>query len=171
MPLARGGGPFPSCGTFPELWHLVLALPPLGSLTTIGRWAVFHRQDYHSEAQTTYREALLEVLLEEQVAVVLSGHDHNLQLLEIGREGETGSLIQVISGAAAVLDSVTRGPETLAYHGGSGFVRLFVRPGVIFIEMFDHRGMRLGSYRIETPAIGRVTPLLPRAPPRSSVAR
>lgn len=138
----------PGWRQFRSPWEVVLAIPPLGTLATTVRWAIASNQDSHSSANRAYRKALLERLERHHAAVVLSGHDHNSQLIELDAPGGSRSILQVVSGVAAKLDPVTRGNGTLFYHSGYGYTRLAVHATHLEIAFKDRSGATLFRYRV-----------------------
>ena len=160
----------PGWPQFPDLWQGVLVIPPLGTLVTLGRWAASHRQDFHSAVQRRYRDKLCEILRDQNVSVVLSGHDHNLQLLDLSPSAPGGgALLQVISGSASHIDAVTRGPETLAYHAGHGFVRLVATKPQLTIELYDREGGLVARHVLRARALTRPEDSPRRHYPRAAV--
>ncbi|MGH9159984.1 MAG: hypothetical protein ACRD2X_08360 [Vicinamibacteraceae bacterium] len=129
-------------------WEVVLAIPPLGALATTARWAVASNQDFHASANRAYRHSLLERLERHRAALVLSGHDHNSQLIELDSSEGSRPILQVVSGAAAKVDPVTRGDGTLFYHSGHGYTRLAVHATHLEVAFKDRSGATLFRYRL-----------------------
>jgi hypothetical protein len=138
----------PGWPQFPTPWEAVLAIPPLGTLATTVRWAVASNQDHHASANRAYRNGLLGRLERHRAALVLSGHDHNSQLIELDSSDGSRPLLQVVSGAAAKVDPVTRGKGTLFYHSGHGYTRLAVHAAHLEIAFKDQSGATLFRYRL-----------------------
>lgn len=140
----------PGWPQFPELWMKALALPPLGSLVTFGRWLVRRPQDIHSSCASEFSDRVGGLLLDEDVRLYLSGHDHNHQLIDLAAaRGEAGRLLQILTGSTARANHpVSKGVGTLYYRLGRGYVRLLVCEGELIIEMKDELGQTDHRHRL-----------------------
>ncbi|MPY88689.1 MAG: hypothetical protein GEU99_12275 [Luteitalea sp.] len=139
----------PGWRQFGSPWDAVLAVPPLGIVATTARWAVASPQDLHASANRAYREAVLTRLARHDAPLVLSGHDHNSQLIELTPPGAKRPMLQLVTGEAAKTDPVTRGAGTLFYHSGHGYARLAVYGTHLEIAFRDRSGETLYRYRLE----------------------
>ena len=152
----------PGWPQFPETGHRFTGFPPVGTLITFAWWVRHHPQNFHSGPYTRYAEALTELLEQEGVSVFLAGHDHSLQLIDLGRihPMERPSIpnigvaphsprpLVVVSGAGTWVDPVSRGRGTLAHHTGGGFVRLAFHRRHLEIELIDRHGERVYRHRL-----------------------
>jgi hypothetical protein len=116
----------------------IAAVPPL---TT---WFVtVRKQDLGSSAYQRYSAALLAATERHAVSVILSGHDHNTQIIDLGATGapatEDAPLL-VITGAGSKVDPVRRGPGTLAFLADYSWVRMSLHAGALSFEVRDRRG-------------------------------
>lgn len=114
----------------------ISAAPPLRMASV-----VFRKQDVRSLPYSRYIEELLRLADGYGVDGVLSGHDHNTQLIELGEVEEfDGETLQVISGAGSKVDPVRRGPGTMAFLSDYSFVRMTQYVDVLSFEIIDRRG-------------------------------
>jgi hypothetical protein len=95
---------------------LALALPVI---SVVGDNIHKHPQDTDHWAYRTVADSL-EDILARHGAIYLSGHDHNLQLIEV-----SGRMIQVVSGSSSQASWVANSAPGLHYSAAKpGFVRL-----------------------------------------------
>ncbi len=99
---------------------VLAAVPPATTAIVSGR-----KQDIGSEPYDRYAAALLDHAERHDVDVLVSGHDHNTQIIELralaGYEGDT---LMVVTGAGSKVDPVRRGPGTVAYLADYSWVRM-----------------------------------------------
>jgi hypothetical protein len=98
-----------------------LPLPVVGSLYPMARNRGITEQDLSNARYRQMRTEFADAFRAHPPLVYASGHDHNLQLLEI-----PGGTAQVVSGAGSISrpDPVGRGSDTIAVAAQAGFVRI-----------------------------------------------
>lgn len=141
----------PGWPQFSQWWHKVLMIPPLGTLTTFGWWAIHYPQDIHSCAYENYRSAVCQLLKDNNVSLVVSGHEHCTQLIDLSQavaEETPRVCMQLVCGEAAKEDPVTSGKGTLFFHTGGGYSQIKFFEKQLLIEMKDRKGKQLYNYVI-----------------------
>ncbi|MEX2669022.1 metallophosphoesterase [Candidatus Uabimicrobium amorphum] len=143
----------PGWPQFSKWWHKVLMVPPLGTLTTFGWWAIHYPQDIHSCAYENYRKAVYAMLKDNNVSLVISGHEHCTQLIDLQQtvlntKNTSSTCMQLVCGEAAKQDPVTNGKGTLFFHTGGGYSQLKFFDKELLIEMRDRQGNQLYNYVI-----------------------
>ncbi len=150
-------------------WYLRVLPPVLWAVVTnVYDVCVDDLQDLDHGANRAFRERLHRILVEHDVDVYASGHDHNLQLVHLGTPDdrvEDGRLLQIVSGSASKLEPIARGGDELLFSSSSfGYVRLDVSRAALGITVvgvdtgtFRDRGSvhgtTLASYRLQrTPS-------------------
>lgn len=109
-------------------WYLRIFTAPLAPFGVAGdRWLTKSVQDLDNRHNETYQRRVSAILLERGVRVMLSGHDHNLQLLRVGDADAGGGLLQVVSGSAGQADPVGSGEDTYFFRRALGYARFDVR--------------------------------------------
>jgi len=112
-------------------WKMVLGHHPVMSYGEHGgyqNWRHGHPTDLrHRDYRAMRRD--LKAILREHKAVYFSGHDHTLQLLDLG-EGA----YQVVSGSAGHGGRVTAKRETLFAHNAPGYARVDLTPEALWIS-------------------------------------
>ena len=141
----------PGWPQFPKWWHKILMIPPLGTLTTFGWWAIHYPQDLHSGAYENYRRSVHQLLRGSNVSLVISGHEHCTQLIDLQQTTTmktSRSCMQLVCGEAAKQDPVTAGEGTLFFHTGGGYSQIKFFERQLLIEMKDRKGQQLYNYVI-----------------------
>ena len=143
---------------FPKTWQWGLAAAvPLGvGLAIVAAPAVStamlsrRKQDVGSEPYRRYADKLLEIAHNHSVAVILAGHDHNTQLIDLGSAnvGAASGLL-VVTGAGSRVDSVSKGPGLLAYVADYSYVRMVQYVSWLSFEVKGRHGELL--YRYDLP--------------------
>jgi hypothetical protein len=104
-------------------WKMVLGHHPVLSYGEHGRYQNLrpgHPTDLgHRDYQALRRD--LKAVLRDHHAIYFSGHEHTLQLLELG-----GGAYQVVSGSAGHGGKVTAKRETMFAHDAPGYARIDV---------------------------------------------
>jgi len=129
-------------------WKIVLGHHPVISYGEHGGYQNFHPghpTDLNNQDYRAFR-ADLKAILREHQAIYIAGHDHTLQLLELG----DGSY-QVVSGSAGHGSPVTAKRETLYASGDPGYARFDVTPDALWIT-FRH----LGETSASAPPVFRI---------------
>ena len=99
------------------------------------------KQDVGSGPYDQYAAELLNLAARYEVDVVLAGHDHNTQIIELSEiEGFSGDSLLVITGAGSKIDPVRRGPGTVAYLSNYSYVRMTQWVGGLIFEIIDQQG-------------------------------
>lgn len=110
---------------FPAHFLAALNLPPFADLN----------QDAYAFRYRRYRQRVLEAIWESgaPVPLVLSGHDHNLQLLSAH---DAGTPLQLVSGSGAYCSPVQWRHDLLFAAPQNGFAVLSVRNNALLIEFY-----------------------------------
>lgn len=115
---------------------LVAAMPPFSTV-----FATHRKQDVGSVHYDRYAAALLERAVRHDIDVVLAGHDHNTQVIELAAlDGFDGDTLLVVTGAGSKVDPVRRGPGTVAYLSNYSWVRMAQYPRGLSFEIIDRQG-------------------------------
>ncbi|MCG8607962.1 metallophosphoesterase [bacterium] len=95
-------------------------------------------QDMRSSAFKQYRKRMLEIMQVHGVKLYLSGHEHNLQFIELANEpDEAFRTFQVVSGSAAKLTRVSDEKGRLVLgRSNYGFVRFDATKEEIWLDFF-----------------------------------
>ena len=116
-----------------------LAIAAAPSLTNV--FVPGSKQDVGSGPYDQYAAELLNLAARYEVDVVLAGHDHNTQIIELSEiEGFSGDSLLVITGAGSKIDPVRRGPGTVAYLSNYSYVRMTQWVGGLIFEIIDQQG-------------------------------
>lgn len=91
---------------------------------------------------------LLPPFAEHTLDLYLSGHEHDLELLDPGR-----GWLQVVSGAGSGLDAVAPTTGTLFCNGEGGFAWISLRRAAAFVQFVSEQGT-LATFRVERPLAG-----------------
>ncbi len=114
----------------------IAAIPPLATVFTSGR-----KQDVGSETYDRYAAGLLDHAARHEVDVLVAGHDHNTQIIELAEiAGFTGDTLLVVTGAGAKVDPVRRGRGTVAYLSDYSWVRMAQYARGLSFEIIDRSG-------------------------------
>ena len=124
---------------------IIVAAPPVSTAVLSTR-----KQDVGSEPYGRYVDKLLEIAHKHSVAVILAGHDHNTQLIDLGSAnvGAASGLL-VVTGAGSRVDPVSKGPGLLAYVADYSYVRMVQYASGLSFEVRGRRGELL--YRYDLP--------------------
>ncbi len=124
---------------------IIVEAPPVSTALVSKR-----KQDVGSEPYGRYAEKLLEIAHDHSVAVILAGHDHNTQLIDLGsvNAGAASGLL-VVTGAGSRVDSVSKGPGLLAYVADYSYVRMVHYASRLSFEIKGRHGELL--YRYDLP--------------------
>ncbi len=122
----------------------LVAVPPVTTALVTGR-----KQDMGSAPYDAYSAALLERVGRYGVDVVLAGHDHNTQIIELGKidDLEAGALV-VITGAGSKVDPVRRGDGTVAFLADYSWVRMAQFANGLSFDIVDRQGERRYRYEL-----------------------
>lgn len=107
-------------------------VPPIIIFTIIDKLFLSRLQDLDHRANKAFQRDMEDIMKENDVTFYFSGHEHNLQLIEID-----SSHFQIISGSAAKLSEVTHKEDSIFSHAAHGFARFDVTPDEIWVEFFD----------------------------------
>jgi len=130
--MIMGHHPIRSHGKHGGFRKAIWWVPPL-TLVTLADKLFFKRlQDLDHTASRTFQEALSGFMQEHKIFFYLSGHEHNLQMLEIAPQ-----YYQIVSGSAAKLSSVTHGSDTILSVGAFGFTRIDIVGDTLRIEFLE----------------------------------
>ncbi|MBO07015.1 MAG: hypothetical protein CL478_01875 [Acidobacteria bacterium] len=114
----------------------IAAAPPLVTAIVSGR-----KQDVGSVPYDQYAAEFLKLAAEYEVDAVLAGHDHSTQIIELSSiDGFSGDSLLVITGAGSKVESVRRGPGTVAYLSDHSYVRMTQHAGGLIFEIIDQQG-------------------------------
>jgi len=83
-------------------------------------------QDIDNRHNRKFRDALTKLMGGDRADIYLAGHDHELQMLSLDDNPDTGPY-QIVSGSAGKLSPVTDKKGTLFAHEAYGFVRLDIQ--------------------------------------------
>jgi hypothetical protein len=112
------------------------AAPPVSTAILAGR-----KQDVGSGPYERYTAEMLRIAAQYDVDVIVAGHDHNTQLIELAAlEGYTDDTLLVITGAGSKVDPVRRGRGTVAFLSDYSFVRMTRYGNGLSFEIVDRRG-------------------------------
>lgn len=123
---------------------ILAALPP--TLNVIDKALVVHPQDTDHPDNQRFQNDLKQIL-EKYNALYLAGHEHCLELLELG-----DSLYQIVSGSASKHTPVGHEPDTYFSHEALGFVRFDVTEDALWIGFYevevDPTATRTATFRL-----------------------
>jgi hypothetical protein len=112
-------------------------------------------QDMRSSAFKRYKKRMLEIMQSHGVKLYLSGHEHNLQFIELANEpAEEFRAFQVVSGSAAKLTRVSEPKGSLILgRTNYGFVRFDATKDEIWLDFFavdpdNPQPNSVGRYRL-----------------------
>lgn len=115
---------------------VVAAIPPVATV-----FATRRKQDVGSRPYDRYAAALLDRAERHDVDVLLAGHDHNTQIIELAAlDGFAGDTLMVVTGAGSKVDPVRRGPGTVAFLSDYSWVRMAQYPRMLSFEIVDRSG-------------------------------
>ena len=119
------------------------------------------RQFYHVEPLL---DGLLPVLMRHQVDLYLSGHDHNMQVIE--RDGEP---LYVVTGTGAKWgDAISQPFPGLLFSSISlGFTHVRVSRDQLMVELHDGDGEKIFNHRLVRPDTLETAPMVNTIPTRS----
>jgi len=121
---------------------VIAAAPSVSTAVLAGR-----KQDVGSTPYERYTAELLRIAAVADVDAIFSGHDHNIQIIELGDlEGFDDDTVLVISGAGSKNDPVRRGPGTVAYLSDYAWIRVTQYGGGLSFEVVDRRGRGRARY-------------------------
>jgi hypothetical protein len=124
----------------------IAAAPPLATAIVSGR-----KQDVGSVPYDQYAAEFLKLAAEYEVDAVLAGHDHSTQIIELSStDGFSGDSLLVITGAGSKVESVRRGPGTVAYLSDHSYVRITQRAGGLIFEIIDQQGGAHYQYEVSS---------------------
>jgi len=127
----------------------IAVAPPVSTALVTRR-----KQDVGSEPYDRYVDALLSVAADQDVDVILAGHDHNTQLIELDRaetadgSARGGDALLVVTGAGSKVDPVRRGPGTVAHLSDYSYVRMTQYAGGLAFEIADRSGAIRYRYEV-----------------------
>ncbi len=142
----------PGWPQYPALWHKVFIWA--GPAITFGRWAFHSRQDIHNGAYEKYRARLYQTLRDTGADLMIAGHDHNTQLIELSelskdRPGPDGKgPFQLLTGEVAKVDPVAKQKGTLFYHADGGYVRVAANRDRVHLQVKNGSGEMIEEYEI-----------------------
>lgn len=142
----------PGWPQFPYTWHKIVAMPPFGTLATLGWWGIHYRQDLHSSPYDRYRKEMYNIMKEMDVSLFIAGHDHCSQIIDLDKVfgNPSSNTIQLISGESVKTDPVTSGNGTIFYHtGNNGYAKILTFPNKLVIQMKNGKGKHLYQYVID----------------------
>ncbi|MGD8330895.1 MAG: metallophosphoesterase [Acidobacteriota bacterium] len=120
----------------------ISAAPPVSTAVLAGR-----KQDVGSTPYERYTAELLRIAAAHDVDAIFSGHDHNIQIIELGElDGFDDDTLLVISGAGSKNDPVRRGPGTAAYLSDYAWIRVTQYAGGLSFDVIDRRGRGRARY-------------------------
>lgn len=150
-------------------WKIIVGHHPIASWGLHGgaqkgikgvlRYGVGIMQDLKDGDYKKFRKRLASVMKKHNVHLYLSGHEHNLQFIELNQHDpellQIGSgYFQIISGSAGKLSHVDDDHQAIAtYDKQNGFVRLDITPKTCWVEFLSHNpntqdDMSLGIWKI-----------------------
>ncbi|WP_372369896.1 metallophosphoesterase [Candidatus Uabimicrobium sp. HlEnr_7] len=143
----------PGWPQFPQWWHKLLLIPPFGTLATLGWWSIHYPQDIHSCAYDNYRQTLYSIIEETGIDLVISGHEHCTQVIELQKtslntNNTSTKCVQLVCGESAKKDPVTSGSGTAFYHTGYGYSQVMIHDQKLVIEVKDRYGNHLYQHVI-----------------------
>ncbi|MBK7973269.1 MAG: metallophosphoesterase [Deltaproteobacteria bacterium] len=111
----------------------VTAVPGIAQITVLGWYATgsIQEQDVNGRGYDAYRRRMTEVLVRNEVALFMAGHDHSLSFMDLGASTDLAPLVggrerlfQLVSGATANLDPLSDGAALLYRRSARGYARL-----------------------------------------------
>ena len=127
--LLMGHHPIRSHGKHGGFRKAIWWAPPFVLVTLADKFFFKRLQDLDHPANKRFQQELSHFMQEHDIPIYLSGHEHNLQLLEIAPR-----TYQIVSGSAAKLSSVTHGSDTIFSLGATGFTRIDIVGDTVHIE-------------------------------------
>ena len=121
-------------------WHggfrkAIWWVPPIILITIIDKLFFKPLQDLDNEHYKKLIEDLSTIIKKKPFTFYLSGHEHSLQLLEVGKKN-----FQLVSGSVAKLSEVTHKSDTVFSHSANGFARFDITDKELWIEFFEVNG-------------------------------
>jgi hypothetical protein len=117
--------------------NLYIPLPIIGSIYPIARGIFGNIQDVNHPLYRSMANTIEEVITKHPNPIVVSGHDHSLQLLRLKKD----SVYQVVSGSGVNLSNVnakTKNKDLIFAHHNYGFSVLEVtKSGKVSIKYYD----------------------------------
>ncbi|HEX9652337.1 MAG TPA: metallophosphoesterase [bacterium] len=130
--IVMGHHPVKSHGKHAGFRTAIWWIPPITLFTVVDKLFYKRLQDLDNPSYRRFRKDLIALMKKHDVPFYFSGHEHNLQFLEIDSEH-----FQIISGSAGKLSAVTHKDDTLFSHSAFGFARCDVTEDELWIEFFE----------------------------------
>jgi acid phosphatase len=127
-----GHHPIRSHGRHGGFRSAVWWLPPIFLFTIIDQLFIKRLQDLDNPANRRFQQDLASIMNQSNVRFYISGHEHNLQVLKIDDKR-----LQIVSGSAGKLSSVTHKSDTIFSHAAYGLMRFDVTEDELWLECFE----------------------------------
>lgn len=127
-----GHHPLRTHGTHGGFRTAIWWIPPIILYTIVDKLFIKPIQDLDNSHYKKLIEDLGTILKKYPRTFYLAGHEHSLELLEIGKNN-----FQLVSGSAAKLSGVTHKADTIFSHSAYGFARFDLTNEELWIEFFE----------------------------------
>lgn len=127
-----GHHPIKSHGKHAGFRKAIWWVPPIILITIIDKLFYKPLQDLDNKHYKKFIEDLSAIMQKKPFTFYLSGHDHSLQLLEVGKKN-----FQIVAGSASKLSEVTHKSDTIFSHSANGFTRFDITDKELWIEFFE----------------------------------